>query len=103
MHKDSINSANEKFKSKDEALTFAKVNFNDIINTINVFTVQSRKNDHILKKVSKVSISGAAVVTGRVSGVGGFQTVTNISDCLIVLGLKDNEGYLVDNIIEELE
>ena len=102
--KQSKDSANKRFKSKQEALTFAKENFEKIIVAIDISTNEARKFDEKLNRVSKVKISpGKAITGGGLGIVGGFQYISDIRDCLIVLELTDNELYLFDNVKDELE
>lgn len=102
--KQSKENANKKFKSKQEALTFAKENFEKIIQAIDISTIKAREFDEILNKVSKVRISPIKAITGGGLGiVGGFQYLSDISDCLIVLELTDSELNLFDNAKDELE
>ena len=102
--KQSKDSANKRFKSKQEALTFAKENFEKIIMAIGISTNEARKFDEKLNRVSKVRISPSKAITGGGLGiVGGFQYISDIRDCLIVLELTDNELYLFDNVKDELE
>ena len=97
-------SANKRFKSKQEALTFAKENFEKIIRAIDLSTNEARKFDEKLNRVSKVSISPSQAITGGGLGtLGGYQSISDIKDCLIVLELTDSELYLFDNVKDELE
>jgi hypothetical protein len=101
--KQSKEDANKKFKSKQEALTFAKENFKKIILAIDISTIKARKFDEKLNKVSKVRISPSEAITGGMAAVGGFQYLSDIRDCLIVLELTDSELNLFDNAKDELE
>ena len=102
--KESKEKANKKFKSKQEALTFAKENFEKIVQAIDISTISARKADKFLNRVSKVTISPTQAITGGVLGiVGGYQYLSDIKDCLIVLELTDSELYLFDNAKDELE
>ena len=102
--KQSKDSANKRFKSKQEALTFAKENFEKIIRAIDISTNEARKFDEKLNRVSKVSISPSQAITGGGLGtLGGYQYLSDIKDCLIVLELTDSELYLFDNAKDELE
>ena len=102
--KQSKDIANKRFKSKQEALTFAKENFEKIIIAIDISTNEARKFDEKLNRVSKVSISPSQAITGGGLGtLGGYQSISDIKDCLIVLELTDSELYLFDNAKDELE
>ena len=102
--KQSKDIANKRFKSKQEALTFAKENFEKIIRAIDLSTNEARKFDEKLNRVSKVSISPSQAITGGGLGtLGGYQYISDIKYCLIVLELTDSELYLFDNAKDELE
>ena len=102
--KESKDRANKRFKSKQEALTFAKENFEKIIMAIGISTNEARKFDEKLNRVSKVRISPSKAITGGGLGiVGGFQYLSDIKDCLVVLELTGSENELIDNAKDELE
>lgn len=92
-----IKLANKKFKSKVEALTFAKINYEEVVDVSSEYiSMPNRYNDN---SQFENWTDYAPTVFEQIEN----DVHTDILFCLIVLRLTDKKGYLVDNIIEELE